>query len=281
VHHRLISPELFQAMGIPLLRGRSFTWQDDERATPVAIVSEETARHFWPQQDALGKRVRSATPGSPWLTVVGIVGNVRDAGDPDDPPETWYLPLAQHAATPGARDLIYMVRTQAAPSAAISGVQQAIWRVDKNLATYDVAAMDHYYSASLERERLGARVMTFFAIFGLVLAALGVYGVMSFAVTQRTREIGVRIAMGADTANILRLVLVRGLRLAGLGLTLGVVVALALNRVLTAFLADVQHIEVPTIGIAGLVLLGMASAACFVPSRRAAHLDPLAALRHD
>jgi putative ABC transport system permease protein len=281
VHHRLISPELFQTMGIPLLRGRSFTWQDDERATPVAIVSEETARHFWPQQDALGKRIRSATPGSPWLTVVGIVGNVHDAGDPDDPPETWYLPLAQHAATPGAHDLIFMVRTQADPSGAISAVQHAIWRVDKNLATYDVAAMDHYYSASLERERLGARVMTLFGVFGLVLAALGVYGVMSFAVTQRTREIGVRIAMGADTKNILLLVLARGLRLAALGLVLGTAIALALNRALAAFLAGVQQIEIATLAIASLVLLSMAFAACYLASRRAARLDPLAALRQD
>ncbi len=281
VHHRLISPELFRTMGIPLLRGRSFTWQDDERTTPVAIVSEETARHFWPQQDALGKRIRSATPGSPWLTVVGIVGNVRDAGDPDDPPETWYLPLAQQAATPGAHDLIFMVRTQADPSGAVTGVQQAIWRVDKNLATYDVAAMDHYYSASLERERMGARVMTFFGVFGLVLAALGVYGVMSFAVTQRTREIGVRIAMGADARSILRLVLSRGLRLAGLGLLIGAVVALVMNRVLAAFLADVQRIEIRTVAIAGVVLLVMAFAACYWPSRRAAGLDPLAALRQD
>ena len=281
VHHRLISPELFQTMGISLLRGRSFTWQDDDRAAPVAVVSEETARHFWPQQDALGQRIRSATPGSPWLTVVGIVGNVHDAGDPDDLPETWYLPLAQHAATPGAHDLIFMVRTQADPLGALSGIQQAIWRVDKNLATYDVAAMDHYYSVSLERERLGARVMTFFGAFGLLLAALGVYGVMSFAVTERTSEIGVRLAMGADDRDILRLVLARGLRLAGLGLALGSTIAVVMNRLLVSFLSGVRQVEVPTLGVACLVLLIMASAACYFPSRRASHLDPLAALRQD
>lgn len=281
LHHRLISPELFQTMGIPLLRGRAFTSQDDERGAPVAILSEETARHFWPQQDAIGQRVRSAIPGRPWLTVVGIVGNVHDAGDPGDPPETWYLPLAQNADTPAAHDLVFMVRTQADPLNAVSSVQQAIWRVDKNLATYDVAAMDHYYSTSLKRERLGARVMTFFGAFGLLLAGLGVYGVMSFAVTQRTREIGVRIAMGAATQNILALVLRRGLLLTAYGLVLGFIIALMLNRVLNAFLLGVQHVEFTMIALACLILLGIAAAACYLPSRRAARMDPLAALRHD
>lgn len=281
LHHRLISPDLFHTMGISLLRGRAFTLQDDEHGAPVAILSEETARHFWPQQEALGKRVRSATPGSPWLTVVGIVGNVHDAGDPDDPPETWYLPLAQQASAPAAHDFIFMVRTEADALSAVVSVQQAIWRVDKSLATYDVAAMDHYYSTSLERERLGARVMTFFGAFGLLLAALGVYGVMSFAVTQRTREIGVRIAMGAKAQNILSLILQRGLRLTIYGLALGSIVALVLNRVLNAFLVGVPHVEFAMIAAACFVLLGIASAACYLPSRRAARMDPLAALRHD
>jgi putative ABC transport system permease protein len=281
LHHRLVTPELFSTMRIPLLRGRSFTWQDDERGLPVAVLSDETARHFWPGQNPLGKRVRSATPGSPWLSVVGIVGDVHDAGDPGDPPETWYLPLAQHAATPAAHDLIFMVRAQTDALSAVTNVQQAIWRVDKNLATYDVAAMDRYYSASLERERLGARVMTFFGAFGLLLAALGVYGVMSFVVTQRTREIGVRIAMGAGARSIAYLVLSRGLRLAALGLVLGVMASLFLNRVLRFFLAGVQPIEFPVVMFASLGLLLVAFLSCYWPSRRASRMDPLRALRHD
>jgi putative ABC transport system permease protein len=281
LHHRLITPELFSTMRIPLLRGRSFTWQDDERGLPVAILSDETARHFWPGQDPLGKRLRSATPGSPWLTVVGIVGNVHDAGDPGDPPETWYLPLAQQAGIPAAHDLIFMVRTETEPLSAVSYVQQALWRVDKNLATYDVAAMNAYYSASLERERLGARVMGFFGTFGLLLAALGVYGVMSFVVTQRTREIGVRIAMGAGPGSIAYSVLSRGLRLSSFGLVLGVMASLFLNRILRFFLAGVQPVEFPIVISAALGLLLVAFFSCYWPSRRASRMDPLQALRHD
>jgi putative ABC transport system permease protein len=281
LHYRLATPGLFHALSIPLLRGRAFEWQDDERGLPVIVVSEETARHFWPRQDAIGKRIRSAIPGSPWLTVIGIVGNVRDAGDPGDPPETCYVPLAQQAASPAAHDLVFMVRTQPDALSVVPALQQAIRRVDRNLATYDVAAMNHYYSASLERERLGARVMIFFGAFGVLLASLGVYGVMSFVVTQRTREIGVRIAMGAGAGNILRLVLERGLGLASVGLALGVAMALILNRVLIAFLAGIRQLELTTIVWACLALVCISFAACYVPSRRAAKLDPLVALRQD
>jgi putative ABC transport system permease protein len=281
VNHRLISPELFRVMGIPLLRGRVFTEGDNATSLPVAIVSQQTAEKFWPNQDALGKQIRVGRPNTPWLTVVGIVGNVHDATDPGDPRETWYIPYAQNAATAAADSIYLMVRTQGDPTAMAPAIEQSMLRVDKTLAAYDVSAMDHYYSQSLQRERLSAKIMICFGAFGLLLAALGVYGVMAFAVARRTREIGVRMALGADRASIVNLVLRRGVRLASTGLLIGALVAAALNRVLASLLTQVNALEWMTIAGAGLVLLCVAFAACYVPARRASNMDPLQALHYE
>ena len=281
VNHRLISPALLQSMRIPLLRGRMFTWDDDERRPGVVIVSDQMARRFWPDQDPLGKRLRIARPNTPWLTVVGVVGNVSDARDPGDPPETWYFPYAQQASAAAAETVHLMIRTDGDPMTLVPVLQHAVARVDPTLATYGISAMDSYFAVSLRRERLGASAMAAFAGFGLLLAVIGIYAVIAFAVLQRTQEIGLRMALGAERSTILGFILRRGVTLGLTGLGFGTVAAVALNRVLVGLLSEITPLEPAVVAIAALVLLASIVLACYVPAWRAARLDPLVALRSE
>ena len=244
VNHRLITPGLLEMMGIPILDGRAFGDEDRATTTPVAIVSQRLAERAWPGEDAIGKRIRLSRNGAPWLTVVGVAGNVSDAHDPGVPLETWYVPFAQHAAGSEAEHIYVMARAAAGdPLALVSGVQRAVVGVDRALVPYAPVAMDRFHDASIERERVGAALMTGFGAFGLALAALGVYGVMAFSVSQRTVEIGIRMALGAAAGDILPLVLRRALWLVGAGVALGAFGAILLNRILASLLTEVGRID--------------------------------------
>ena len=282
VNHRLVTPQLFQTMGIPVLEGRGFAWSDDAAHPPVVVVSRRLAEKFWPDHQALGKRARVARDGSPWLTIVGVAGDVRDAGDPGDPQETWYLPYAQNAGSRAGDDIHVMVRVASGgPEALTPDVRKAVQGVDSSLAVYDVAAMDRFYTDTLARERVGALLTSACGAFGLLLAALGVYGVMAFTVAARTPEIAMRLALGADPAGILSLVMGRAGRLSAVGLAAGAMISSAVNRGLASLVPEVRPLEPWVLAGAAALLLAVSLVASFVPARRAASVDPLVALRSE
>jgi putative ABC transport system permease protein len=281
VNHRLITPGLFGAMGIPLLRGRHFTSEDTSGSEPVAIVSAQMAARFWPREDPIGKRVRVARGDSPWLRVVGVVGDVRDARDPEDPAETWYLPFAQQAGTRATENVYLMAHIAGRPAGLVASIEQAVWKLDKALVPYEISMMDSYYSDSLVRERLGAGFMAFLGGFGLLVAGLGVYGVMAFTTAERAKEVGLRMALGARAPDILLMILANGMRLTITGLGIGLAGALCLNRVLANRLAEVRTLEWSVTLSAFAIFFVAAAIGSLLPARRAARLQPMTALRHD
>jgi putative ABC transport system permease protein len=279
VNHRLITPTLFETMGIRLLKGRAFTDQDRAGGQMVAIVSDRMARRLWPDEHPIGQRIRIARPDRPWLTVVGIAADVSDSHDPGVPLETWYLPYDQQADTPAAEHVYIMVRSHGDPLTMVPSVQRAIARVDPTLASYKPVAMDQYRSESINRERVSAAFILAFGAFGLLLAGLGVYGVMTFSVAQRTAEFGVRLALGARMADILPLVLKRSAVLVGSGLAIGTGAAIALNRVLASVLTEVSALDLVSLTGAALCIAVTAGVACVLPALAAGRLDPTQALK--
>jgi len=280
VHHRLVSPGFFRTMGIPLRQGRYFSDQDNETSQPVVIVDERMAQHYWPGESALGKRIKRGRPDSPypWLTIIGVVGPIKDIGDYHD---TWYLPYQQNPLAPSAETLHLMVRTTRDPLTLSRPAGRALWTLDSHLAVSEVTPMDRYYAATLSGERLSAMIFTIFASSGLLLAGLGLFGLMSYVVGQRTREIGIRRALGARPESILRMVLAQGMALAALGISVGLSAALVLTRVLRGQLFGVTDIGGLTYAVVSLLLAGVALLASYLPARRAMRVDPMTALRYE
>jgi putative ABC transport system permease protein len=281
INHRLASAGLFQAMGIALLRGRDFNRQDVATSQPVVIISERMAARYWPGEDGLGKRVRLARPGANWLTVVGVVGNVQDFSAGEVRLETWYLPFAQGAATPAADTLYFMVRLQSSAQNTMDSVREAVRRVDPRLALYNIVAMDQFFSESLSRDRFGAYAVDLFGGFGLLLVALGSYGVIAYSTAQRTRELGIRLAFGAAPVSILSLILKQGLRLSAGGVAIGLVASFFLNRVFSRFLVGLSSAEPAVLAAAVVVMLVVCLLSCYIPARRAMRVDPIVALRYE
>jgi putative ABC transport system permease protein len=274
-----VTPGYIEALGIPLYRGRTITAQDNERAQPVVLINELFASRIWPGQDAIGKQIQLGGPERPWRTVVGIVGNVRHEGLDAPQKLQVYVPHAQWIDPDSS--MVLTVRTDGDPAAVASAVRQAVWSVNRNVRISEVATMDKVIGSSLAQLRFPMMMVGLFAAAALLLAALGLYGLLAYSVAQRTNEIGVRIALGARPREVLQLVLRQGMFLTGVGVIVGVGGAFALRRLLTGLLFQVKPTDPPTLFSAAGLLVLVALVACFIPARRATKVDPLVALRYE
>ena len=279
---RFVTAGYFNAMSIPLLSGRDFTRRDLPDTQQVAIVNSAFARKFWPNGAAIGKRISFSTDNPKWYEIVGVVGNVKHRGlDLQDHPEL-YIPALQPLFAPGNVPALYLaVRTVNDPMLVAGVVRNEVAAIDQDQPVASLMTMDQRLSDSIAPRRFNMFLFGLFAALALVLAAIGIYGIMAFSVAQRTHEIGVRMALGANAGDVLRLVLSSGFRLALIGIVVGLVAAFAITRLLSTLLYDVSTTDPTIFLIDALLLAGAALLACYIPARRATKVDPMIALRYE
>jgi putative ABC transport system permease protein len=275
----VITPDYFQTMRVPILRGRAFTLRDDRNAPAVAIVTEAFAKQFFPGEDAVGKRITvngSVDPGKPPVReIVGVVADQHLISLRVAPKPQIYIPHEQF----GIGSMAIFVRTQMDPQSITGTLRRTIADLDKAVPVYRTRTLTDYISGSIAQPRLNAMLVTMFAAIALLLAAAGIFGVMSYSVAQRTQEIGIRIALGAQRYDVLRLIVLQGMRFVGAGLVLGLLGVFVCSRLLQSFLFGIGATDPRTIVVVTLTLSAVALIACLVPARRATLVDPIKALR--
>jgi putative ABC transport system permease protein len=271
-----VSPDYFRAMGIPLLQGRAFTAADTDKAPLVVIINDKMAQQLFPNGDALGQQIKLPQDQTE-REIVGIVRAVRHKNLEEDPAKDMYLPYLQGGNPPTT----VAIRTAGDPLSVVGAVREAVRALDQDLPLYDIKTIEQRVSESVARRRFLVTLMSGFAALALLLAAIGIYGVVSYAVTQRTHEIGVRVALGAQARDVLRLVIGQGMRLAAVGISAGLVASYWLSRFIKTFLFSLSATDPLTFaGITALVAV-VALLACYVPARRAMKVDPMVALRYE
>jgi predicted permease len=282
-NHRQISSDYFKTMGIPIKQGRPFDDRDNEQSTYVAIVNETMAREYWPGENAIGKRFKLGDPGDtevPWMTIVGIAADVRQMAVDEPVKPEMYFPYQQSiAAFYAPQDLA--IRTSVEPLSLIATVRNEIHQVDPEQPISNIRTMDQVLGEETSARELGMTLLTVFAGLALLLATLGIYGVLAYFVVQHTQEIGVRMALGAQRTNILALVLKKGMALALSGIAIGLGIAFALTRLMASLLFGVGTTDPLTFAAIALLLTTVALLACYIPARRAIRVDPLVALRYE
>jgi putative ABC transport system permease protein len=281
----IVSPEYFHLLGMPLLRGRLFSDPDLEDTPQVAVINQAAARTYWPNQDPLGKRVRfslntrdlstSGTP--PWTTIVGVIADARTESLADTAIPQIYRSVYQRPS----KSLAIFLRGQLDPSAISAQMREQVQSIDPELPVFDAQTLNDVLSSSLSVRRFSMEMVAFFAATALLLAGLGIYGTISYVVNEQRREIAIRLALGAERGNILKMVLRRGLALAAAGAGLGVAGALIVSHLMAGLLFGVSPTDLPTFAGVTVVLTAVALAACYIPALRAMRLDPITTLNSE
>jgi len=276
--YRSVTPGFFRAMGIPLLKGRDFDEQDIQGRSSVVIVNERMARMFWPNEGSIGRRLKPGGPKSdyPWLTVIGVVGSTNDPVNTGWEYEM-YRPVSQDPET----TMFLVVRTKGKPMDLARSIRTQVSNLDPDVPVSHINSMRRVLSDHVSVYRFITVLPSIFAATALLLAGVGLYGMMSYLVKQRTREIGIRMALGAGVGAILRMVIGEGMKLALIGLLLGLGAALVAVRILARYLYEVSPRDPATFVVVALLLMAAAFAACYLPARRAAKIDPMVALRYE
>jgi putative ABC transport system permease protein len=281
VQTRTVEGDYFRVMGIPLLAGRDFGSQDRTGSLHVVVVNRSFVAEYFPGQDPIGARlqwVRSKPPD--WMTIVGVVGDIKHFG-PGEPEESAVYDLYSQTAQQWKRWMYPTIRGAASPGALLGQVKERLWAIDNQLPLTQVFTMNEVVAASLDHQRFNLTLLGIFAGVALALAVVGIYGVMAYAITQRTNEIGIRVALGAQQRNVLWLILGQGLRLALVGGSLGIAASFALTRYMSHFLFGISPRDPQTFAVIPFVLLSVALLACYIPARRAMRIDPIVALRYE
>jgi putative ABC transport system permease protein len=277
-----VSRDYFQTMGIHLLRGRYFNAWDNEKSPGVAILSQVVARRVWPDQNPIGKRIRFIAHSRPqaWLTVMGVVEDVRWSLA-QGAQSAIYEPYLQLPEPLYLSPMVYLARTGANRTGVATLMRERLHEVDKDQAVLAFETLQDLISGSVAQPRFYSRLLGAFSFIALLIAAVGIYGVTAFSVSQRTHEIGIRMALGAERADVLWMILRSSLPLILVGVGLGLCGALAITRVLQSFLYEVKPTDLATFAVVCVLLAAVALLACYIPARRATKVDPMVALRYE
>ena len=276
-NHRVVSPGYFAALGIPLLRGRTFTDRDVEKSPMVAVVDEAFVRRHFPNEDPIGQGIDIGNGTDGFYEIVGVVGTVHYLGLETTPNPTMYVPYKQDVFS----TMWVVARTDGDAAQLAAPARQAVREVDPGLPAYSLSPLRNIVSESVGQRRFSMLLLGLFAAIALFLAAVGLYGVVAYTVTQRTQEIGVRMAIGAQRGDVLSMVVGGGMKLALAGVALGLIAAFGLSRLMATLLFQVEPSDPVSYGVTALVLLVVAALACYVPARRATRVDPIVALRQE